>query len=485
MSYSIQDLLKTGITKEQFISKFDEIKNSGADSSIFTSGLDIAAGEMFDILNTNENNEIDENEINELAAFYDDKDNNSTISENDLKILYNKIFNEIDLNTPSASSEDMYDAALKKNDGDIYSLSYVENLSTQINILKNLISARQKNSINIINLYQSKIDDLVLKSTKLSNEFKSDFKTASEKLKKLQIENNKNEEAIQAKNQEIERNRTEADIINQEISKLSSKTDQDKIKSRQNELANLDSEYKVLADDYEGFISKRESYSSDISKTEIYLKKLTNYAKEQDSTLENKITEFENKAEFEKTDTKNDINKYKEKIEVLEKAKAYSITKISPMGASIDKSSFKKNDNLLNFSELESSGLKYSSEKGQKLAQTVSENVVGFTGYCSRYVSNALQESGLGNERAASANLMDTKLSNNSNFKAVKINSQDELKSLPAGCIVVYEAGAAGYSSKYGHIEVTLGNGTAASDGITKNMRYSENMTVFVPVENA
>ena len=80
---------------------------------------------------------------------------------------------------------------------------------------------------------------------------------------------------------------------------------------------------------------------------------------------------------------------------------------------------------------------------------------------------------------------MDTKLENNPNFKEIKVSSVDELKQLPAGCILVYERGAAGYSSKYGHIEVTLGDGTAGSDGQTRNLRYTQNMSVFVPVKQA
>ena len=84
-----------------------------------------------------------------------------------------------------------------------------------------------------------------------------------------------------------------------------------------------------------------------------------------------------------------------------------------------------------------------------------------------------------------SAHMMDSELRKNNNFREIKVNSKEELRNLPAGCIVVYEAGAAGYNAKHGHIEVTLGNGTAASDGITRNMRYSNQMSVFIPVENA
>ena len=55
-------------------------------------------------------------------------------------------------------------------------------------------------------------------------------------------------------------------------------------------------------------------------------------------------------------------------------------------------------------------------------------------------------------------------------------------KDLPAGCVLVYEKGVAGYSSQYGHIEITDGNGNAYSDGKTRNIRPGAK--VYIPVES-
>ena len=89
------------------------------------------------------------------------------------------------------------------------------------------------------------------------------------------------------------------------------------------------------------------------------------------------------------------------------------------------------------------------------------------------------------NGHTGSAYQMGGVLAKNKDFQEITINNENDLKKLPAGCIVVYDRGAAGYSSKHGHIEVTLGDGTACSDGRTYNMRYDQNMRVFVPVEQA
>jgi len=146
---------------------------------------------------------------------------------------------------------------------------------------------------------------------------------------------------------------------------------------------------------------------------------------------------------------------------------------------------FNKNKDAMSFDEFNSKGIKYSSEKGQKLARDIASHSVGFTGYCSRHVRQGLQRTGMHNGHTGSAYQMGGVLAENENFQEITINNKDDLKKLPAGCIVVYDRGAAGYSSEHGHIEVTLGDGTACSDGRTYNMRYAQNMRVFVPVEQA
>lgn len=144
---------------------------------------------------------------------------------------------------------------------------------------------------------------------------------------------------------------------------------------------------------------------------------------------------------------------------------------------------FNKNNNAVSFNSLQAKGLKYSSAKGQKLAKDMANHSVGFTGHCSRYVREGLQRTGLYNGHTASAYQMGGTLAKNKNFQEVSPNSVN-LKDLPAGCILVYDKGAAGYNNIHGHIEVTLGDGTACSDGRTRNVRSTNNMRIFVPTEN-
>ena len=121
----------------------------------------------------------------------------------------------------------------------------------------------------------------------------------------------------------------------------------------------------------------------------------------------------------------------------------------------------------------------YSSYKGEMLASAVKRRIKGFNGDCAYNVRLALGACGLGTGARGNGYQYADILSQNKNFKEISTDGLD-LSSLPAGCVLVYGRGTAGYSKKYGHVEITLGNGQAASDGLTKNIR--EGARVFVPV---
>ena len=133
----------------------------------------------------------------------------------------------------------------------------------------------------------------------------------------------------------------------------------------------------------------------------------------------------------------------------------------------------KKSKNKFNFSD-------YDAKAGKKLAQTALRDSVGFKGRCATYVKNAIQKAGLGDYQYGDAYKMTAILKNNPNFKEVSAKGLD-VQNLPAGCVLVYNKGEEGYSQKYGHTEITTGDGRAVSDGITKNL-HKQPSTVFVPV---
>ncbi len=122
----------------------------------------------------------------------------------------------------------------------------------------------------------------------------------------------------------------------------------------------------------------------------------------------------------------------------------------------------------------------YNISSGLRLARTAMSKAVGFTGYCARYVKNAIASCGLGKYVSGNAYEMIRILRNNKNFKEIPAQGVNP-NTLPPGCILVYERGVSGYSSKYGHTEITTGDGRAVSDGVTNNIRG--NITaIFMPV---
>lgn len=488
-NFSLNDLFAKGMTREEFIAKYGEISNgqninAKEKSSIFNQSVSGSAGEMFDTLNTDGNDTLDEAE---LLQFMGQDGNSEDISETDLQGLYRQMAANIMKNYTTTNPQEMFNAANKGVEPE--SSTYIQDLSSQIEMLNELISLRESNSYQITSELQSQIDEAVSNSTTLSNDFKKNYKKASDKLAKLKKEAAQNNLKIQSNAIELQNAKAESSILEQQISSLDPEQDADLIKSYKDDLKSVNKRLGKLAKEQDNLSSKKASYSSKIKEASAELGYLTSEAQSGDGEIKTKIQSLRVEIDNEKKSCENDVKSYQSQLSILEKAQQYAIEQLPKPGAyessGVDTSSYHKNDNALSFDELSKNGLKYSGANGQKLAQAVRRGVVGFTGHCSRKVSNALRDSGLGTERAASAHMMDDKLRNNKNFKEVKVNSVEELRSLPAGCVVVYEAGAARYSSKHGHIEITLGNGTAASDGITRNMRYSENMSVFVPVESA
>lgn len=120
----------------------------------------------------------------------------------------------------------------------------------------------------------------------------------------------------------------------------------------------------------------------------------------------------------------------------------------------------------------------YDASAGTRLASVARKNSHGFSGYCARYVKDAISDAGLGSWVPGHAYQMDDILRRNPNFR--EIPASTNVKSLPAGCVLVFNQGSRGYSSKYGHTEITDGKGHGISDGITRNLRQPD--AIFMPV---
>lgn len=126
----------------------------------------------------------------------------------------------------------------------------------------------------------------------------------------------------------------------------------------------------------------------------------------------------------------------------------------------------------------------YNQALGEMLSEVAYGNRIGFRGKCARYVKNAIYEAGLGEYATGHAYQMTDILDNNPNFTRVPDEKLAEIdvKKLPPGCVIVFNRGSQNYSKSYGHVEITLGDGRAVSDGVTNNLRQPD--AVFYPTTN-
>jgi len=115
---------------------------------------------------------------------------------------------------------------------------------------------------------------------------------------------------------------------------------------------------------------------------------------------------------------------------------------------------------------------------GQSLAKDAFANANGPGGWCFRWVSQALGRHGV-RCSGASAYMGADQLARNDKFREVHGLSRNQLKSLPAGAVVVWDRAP---SHPHGHISIADGHGREACDRIRPQMtNFPSNFRVFLP----
>lgn len=118
---------------------------------------------------------------------------------------------------------------------------------------------------------------------------------------------------------------------------------------------------------------------------------------------------------------------------------------------------------------------------GQALAKEALAHATDGTGdgqHCFRNVSDDLKKFGI-NTSGASAYMAADQLAQSDKLKEVSGVSQDDLKKLPPGAVVVWDRGG---NHEHGHISVSLGDGREASDIIRQQTtNYGTAYRVFLP----
>lgn len=119
--------------------------------------------------------------------------------------------------------------------------------------------------------------------------------------------------------------------------------------------------------------------------------------------------------------------------------------------------------------------------KAKRLAQAARRQaqLMNTRGWCARGVNRAMRAAGLATSPLPSAYMYAKRLEGDRRFREIKNVSDAQVKKLPPGAIVVFDA--SGGRTKHGHIMVTLGGGLEASDHVTRINPYGR-QRVFVPV---
>jgi len=326
----LQNLFRAGLTREQFIDQYTEMtqKEENKSSSIFKSDMSMSIGEIYDSINSDGNDTLDEAEISALSNL-DTTDGENVLSESDLKILYDKTVKNISEKYKTDDPEKMYNTAV--TDGNQDPDDYLKSISVQMDMVKELMSARRSEGEAKVNSYQSQIDDLVMRSTKLSNTFKKEYKDISDEIKKSNKEAADYEQKMKEKEQEMSDNRTEVKLINAEINDLDSEKDSDKIEKKQSELKSLDAAYSDMQAEYNNLSSKKAAAVSSASQNSDKQKSMTGTAQATDTSLKSRVTEIQARMELEKTSIKSDIESYQQQLNVLYSAQQYALSQITPV----------------------------------------------------------------------------------------------------------------------------------------------------------
>lgn len=118
--------------------------------------------------------------------------------------------------------------------------------------------------------------------------------------------------------------------------------------------------------------------------------------------------------------------------------------------------------------------------KAKKLAAAAKRQaqMMNTRGWCARGVNRAMKAAGLATSPLPSAYMYAKRLANDSRFREIPNVSDAQIRKLPPGAIVVYDA--SGGRTRHGHIMVTLGNGLEASDHVARISTHGR-QRVFVP----
>lgn len=279
----LRELFRAGITKDEFISKYQDLStNENNPSGIFSVKLnDSMLNTMFDTIHLNsenENNEtLNENDIANLSAMDGD---NSSISEEDLIQLCKKIEEKIKTSPMSFDS-----------DSSVESITPSEGMDILSALKEFKIKAAEAKKIKL----KTELDDLIQNDSSMSQEMK-------DKITNLRNEQEKLNDEIKTKKTEQDNVKNKIRTIKENIARkqgeLEGTKDETKKEELQNEINNLNSSITPYNNKYSSLSKEIQQLNNKLTKTNKTLstaiEKLNKTNSSNSQKIKEKQTELEN-----------------------------------------------------------------------------------------------------------------------------------------------------------------------------------------------
>ena len=331
---ALEKLFTAGLTKEQFIQRYNELKyeeeGKQNTSSIFKGDMSNTLGALFDTLNNSTgiaDDKLSDEEINVLKNYVtaDGKDGENVLSEEDMAELYEKTIQNILTKYSSESPDKMYKAAVTDGGvkpsilGETAESAYLSGINSQIDAVNQLAKARKDVYTSRMSRYRSELDALYMTSHALMEDEKTAKKT-EEKIKQK-------EQQLKEKEDEIRDKEAELDAIENEIKYAKSMNPED---MDENTLKNLQTKYDNLKEECEKLLSKINELNSDIDKLRAdKLRKVSDITLKRQGLLDKK-NQLEHAMQTEETNYKNDIGAYAQQLQTLKAMQDYAIEQSAP-----------------------------------------------------------------------------------------------------------------------------------------------------------
>lgn len=326
----INNLFNVGITREQFIADYLEVKkNESADPSIFSDSFKESIGAVFDFLNTNkaEDGTEDTLDVNEISVFanLDTTDGNDVFSAKDVAILNDKLSKQKEVENPQDrfNREVRQDSKYYGKDLDNYLIQLED--ETEIDKIDKQIEKERIKSQEKINKYEEQINDLVQKSNVLAQEEKDEYKAKKEELTQLRQKQIETENKIKEYKRRIEESKQNVKAFDEDVERYANDDNPEQTAARKTQ---LNSNIASLTQEYNELLKLNSGYANKIVNIQKSMQKIQSEAVLGNEKNNRKINNLKTKIDDERLNSEIKIRNFESQKELIKQQQEYAIQQI-------------------------------------------------------------------------------------------------------------------------------------------------------------